>query len=160
MKFLLRKTAWLCIFFLLIGVAIGGYLFSKTIARSFLSIRNCDTQCFNSKEVLGLLSSAGIQRLGGLIPATIAETDKTLAINYPDSLPATHYVIIPKKDVQNVGTLSDEDKEYLIDAFAVMQQLIDENHMVRYRIITNGPGFQKVAYLHFHLIQGTEKDGE
>jgi diadenosine tetraphosphate (Ap4A) HIT family hydrolase len=63
-----------------------------------------------------------------------------------------HYVIIPKKDIKNIGELSDDDKVYLLDAFAVMQDIIKQEHLKTYIIKTNGPGYQDVAYLHFHLM--------
>ena len=70
----------------------------------------------------------------------------------PDPQKRVHYVVIPKKDITDVGALSDEDKEYLIDLFAVIQELVNKQQLTNYEVITNGPGKQTMTYLHFHLI--------
>ncbi len=137
---------------LLLGVIIGAYLFSDTRPRAFLTLHNCEGDCFRANELVGLLASVGIQRFSGLVPAVVKETDKTIVIEQPGARPGTHYLVIPKKDIKNSGDLSDSDREYLIDAFAVMGEIIRERKLNDYQILTNGPGFQTVAYLHFHLV--------
>jgi diadenosine tetraphosphate (Ap4A) HIT family hydrolase len=64
----------------------------------------------------------------------------TVAIKHPDPQKRVHYVITPKKDITNVGTFSDEDRENLIDVFAVIQDLVRQEHLSHYEVITNGPG--------------------
>ena len=61
-------------------------------------------------------------------------------------------VIVPKKDVRDIGSLSAEDEGYLTDVFLVTRHLIEQEHLRDYRFYTNGPGPQAVAYLHFHLL--------
>jgi hypothetical protein len=39
----------------------------------------------------------------------------------------------------------------LTDVFKVMSEIIREKSLVDYQVITNGPGYQSVSYLHFHL---------
>jgi diadenosine tetraphosphate (Ap4A) HIT family hydrolase len=63
-----------------------------------------------------------------------------------------HYLIVPKKDIKNIGEISEADTPYLIDAIFVARYIIEEKKLYHYRLLTNGPGFQDVAYLHFHLI--------
>ena len=53
--------------------------------------------------------------------------------------------------MKNMGDLSDSDAEYLVDVFKVMSEIIREKNLVDYQVITNGPGYQSVSYLHFHL---------
>jgi diadenosine tetraphosphate (Ap4A) HIT family hydrolase len=36
--------------------------------------------------------------------------------------------------------------------FAVMGEIIREKNLTDYQIMTNGPGYQTVSYLHFHLV--------
>jgi len=137
---------------LILGVAIGGYVFSETQRRSVLALHDCRSTCLNQNELLGLLGSIGIQKFSGLLPSVIKETDKTIVIKSPDPQADTHLVIIPKKDIKNIGELSDDDKDYIMDAFAVIDALVKERHLSKYKIITNGPGYQQVTYLHFHLL--------
>lgn len=135
-----------------VGILAGGYLFAKTQPRSFLSFQRCEKSCFSTNELLGLLASVGIQRFQHFIPRVVYETDKTIAIENPEPQAPIHYIIIPKKDIKNPATMTDLDKEYLVDAYATIQKLIRDKNLTKYKILTNGPGYQTVTYLHFHLI--------
>jgi histidine triad (HIT) family protein len=137
---------------LLVGIIAGGYLFSKSEPRSFLALNRCEN-CANPNELAGLLASVGVRRLPGLIPFVVLETDKTIVMKHPFAKERVHYLIIPKKDIKNIGEISKEDGPYLIDAHAVARALIEKEKLYRYRLYTNGPGVQHVAYLHFHLIE-------
>ncbi|MFA6909133.1 MAG: HIT domain-containing protein [Patescibacteria group bacterium] len=144
--------------FLLFGVIIGGYIFSDVQPRSIIALTNCGSMCYQPKDVLGLLSAIGIEKLDGNIPGVIMETDKSIVIKHPTPATPVHYVVIPKKDIKNAAGVSAEDTPYLADAFAVMAQLIEQDHLVQYKITTNGPGLQAVTYLHFHLVSNEEPD--
>ncbi len=137
---------------LIIGTVIGGYLFHRSLPRSFLAINQCNSTCLKPNELAGLLASVGIQTAPGLIPKVIKETDKSIALENPFPQAKIHYLIIPKRDIKDISQLSDTDKEYLVDAYALMTDVIRGNHLTQYQIITNGPGYQHVTYLHFHLI--------
>jgi hypothetical protein len=137
---------------LLIGVLAGGYLFSDTRARSFLALNNCEGSCLQPNELVGLLTSVGIQRFPSLLPGVVKETAKVIVMEHPSPHARLHYLVIPKQDVKNIGELSDADREYLFESFAVMSEIIKEKNLVDYQIITNGPGYQGVTYLHFHFI--------
>lgn len=146
------KSILLYIAILVIGITIGGYLFSNTQPRSFLVVNKCQNNCYKLNELAGLVASVGIQKADGLIPFVVYESDKTLVIKHPFPEWQTHLVIIPKKDIKDVADLTDEDKEYLNDAYAVIGKLIKDNNLKNYKVITNGSGFQQVTYLHFHLV--------
>jgi len=136
---------------LCVGILIGGYLFSQSQPRSFLAINRCQS-CLTHEDLLGLLASVQIQRFLGLMPFKVFETDKTVVIKHPFSSDRIHYVIIPKKDIKNIGQISDADAQYLTDAFFVARWIIEREKLSRYRLYTNGPGLQDVTYLHFHLV--------
>lgn len=133
------------------GLLAGGYLFSDTQPRSLLALDQCEDTCFEQSELLGLLGSIGVQRIPNLVPNVVAETDKAVAMLHPRPLSPKHFVIIPKKDIKNVGELSPEDQEYIWEMYALQQYLVQEYDLKQYQLITNGPGFQDVSYLHFHL---------
>jgi len=105
------------------------------------------------KDLAGLLASVAIRRTPGIIPFVALETDKTIAIKLPFQKTHIHYVIIPKKDIRNIGEVGEEDAPYLTDAFLVARRIIEKEKMTRYRIFTNGPYYQDVTYLHFHLVE-------
>ena len=136
---------------LVIGVILGGYLFSDTRPRSFLALNRCEGTCFQANELLGLLTSVGVQKFSVLAPSVIKETAKTIVIEHPSPQARIHYLVIPKRDIKNIGELSDTDGEYLIDAFKVAREIVKEKNLADYRLTTNGPGYQGVTYLHFHL---------
>lgn len=136
---------------LVIGVMLGGYLFADTRPRSFLALNKCEGTCLQANELLGLLTSVGIQRFPALVPSVVKETDKTIVIEHPSPQARVHYLVIPKRDVQNIGELSDADSEYLIDVFKVVREIVKDKNLSSYRLATNGPGYQSLTYLHFHL---------
>jgi histidine triad (HIT) family protein len=137
---------------LFVGVVIGGYLFSDTQPRSFLALHKCRDTCLQPKELIGLLASVGIQKFPALVPSVIAETERTIVVKHPAPEARVHYLIFPKRDIKNIADVSESDGEYVVDAFRVVREVVKERGLVRYRVVTNGPGYQGVAYLHFHLI--------
>ena len=134
-----------------IGILIGGYLFSKSQPRSFLALNRCQN-CLSPEDLLGLVASVGIQRFPKLLPSVIFETDKTIVLKHPHPLSRIHYIIVPKKDIKNIGEASEADSPYLTDAYFVARSIIEKEGLSNYRLLTNGPGFQDVTYLHFHLV--------
>jgi histidine triad (HIT) family protein len=146
------KKALILLIIFVAGIIAGGYLFRDVQPRSLLKIDDCDNNCLNPNELLGLIGSVGIQNLQGSIPFVIKETDKTIVIDSPIHQAPIHYVIIPKKDIKDAGDISESDKEYLIDAYAVIGEIIREENLRQYKIYTNGPYYQTVTYLHFHLL--------
>jgi diadenosine tetraphosphate (Ap4A) HIT family hydrolase len=101
--------------------------------------------------VAGLFASVVVQKIPGVIPNVILETDKTIVFKHPWSRQRIHYIFVPKKDIKNIGELTDEDKEYIIDLYSTVVAVINREGIKDYTLLTNGPGKQAVAYLHFHL---------
>ena len=137
---------------LLLGLVIGAYLFSQTQPRSLLALRDCQGTCLNANEIVGLLASVGINRLPGFIPKVVKETDKTIAIEHPAPTARIHYLILPKRDLKNFSELTADDREYIVDLYAVTAELIREQKLTDYQVISNGPARQGATYLHFHLV--------
>jgi hypothetical protein len=135
-----------------LGVACGGYLFSKSIPRSFLAIGNCEGRCYKPNELAGLITSAMIMRAPFLVPGVVMESDTCLAIRYPKPEARIHYVLFPKHDVRNITTLTPEDTPYVLGCFALARELVKRDHLQSYLLRTNGPALQDIAYLHFHLV--------
>jgi hypothetical protein len=144
------KITLISLFFLSTGIVIGGYLFSQSQPRSFLAATRCQN-CLRPSDFAGLLGSVGIQKFSGIMPLVVFETDKTIVIKHPFPEARIHYVIIPKKDIKNIGEISENDVPYIIDIVSVVRHLVEENKLIKYRLCTNGPGYQDVTYLHFHL---------
>ena len=132
------------------GLLVGGFLFSDSMPRSLLNISKCDN-CLASNDVAGLLASVIVNKMPHLIPNIILETDKTIVFKHPRPRHKIHYMFVPKKDIKNVGELTDEDSEYIVDLFSTIVVVLNELGTKNYRLWTNGPEKQDVTYLHFHL---------
>jgi histidine triad (HIT) family protein len=146
------KILLIIIFSLIAGILIGGFVFSQTQKRSFLALHDCQDRCLQANEFMGLLGSIGVQKFPGALPSVMKETDMSIAFKHPKPVADIHIVVVPKKDIKNIGELNEEDKRYVADAYAVMAEIIKEQNLYKYKIITNGPGYQEVTYLHFHII--------
>ena len=119
------------IFSLILEIVLGGNLFSQSQPRSILSLTHC-THCFRPIDLAGLVASVVIQKLPGLMPSVVVETDRTIVIKHPFPRVRIHYVVIPKKDIKNIGSMSDADMAYLSDAFFVMKEIINNEKLSNY----------------------------
>ena len=134
-----------------LGGAVGAYVFADTKPRSVLALGRCERTCYGRNQLIGLAASVGIARVPSAVPSVVLETDKSIALRHPRPEARIHIVVVPKKDIRDAGDVTEQDAPYVEDAFAVMAELIRRHKLHNYRIITNGPGFQDVSYLHFHL---------
>jgi len=110
---------------------------------------------WDPKDVMGLIGSIGIRTLAGhlvTLPHVVLETDRTFALEIPETKNKVHYVLVPKKDIRDISQISADDEPYLTDVFLTARQLIEKRGLYDFQISTNGPGRQEVGYLHFHLI--------
>lgn len=91
------------------------------------------------------------------IPATIVfEDDQALA--FKDLHPAApfHVLVIPKKEIVNVGSLTPEDAAIAGHLLWVCQQVAQDAGLTDFRVVSNsgaGAG-QSVFHLHFHVLGG------
>ncbi|RLA45559.1 MAG: hypothetical protein DRR06_07020 [Gammaproteobacteria bacterium] len=132
------------------GIFVGGFIFSDSKPRSLLNV-SAGTNCLAPNDLAGLLASVVVQKTPRLIPDIILETDKTLVFKHPRPKHKIHYMFVPKKDIKNIGELTDEDNEYIIDLLSSVVTVIEKLGIKKYRLWTNGPEKQDVTYLHFHL---------
>jgi hypothetical protein len=52
----------------------------------------------------------------------------------------------------NIMSLTPVDIPYVLGCFALARELTSRDHLQAYRLYTNGPELQEIAYLHFHLV--------
>lgn len=93
------------------------------------------------------------------IPATIEyEDDSVIAIRDIAPVAPIHILIISKKPLSNINSLTPEDHVLIGHIFGVAQQLATKFNIAGsgYRVITNvnDDGGQSVPHLHFHLLGG------
>ena len=97
----------------------------------------------------------------GAIPAEKAyEDDLVLAFHDINPQAPFHVLIIPKKHIESVGTLTPDDSAALCRMFEVAGRLAKELGIDRdgYRVVSNVGAFgqQSVPHLHLHLIGGRQ----
>ena len=93
------------------------------------------------------------------IPSDIVYEDDTV-IAFKDINPQapTHFVLIPKKHIATVLSLTHEDQELIGHMFLVAASLAREQQIAQdgFRVVTNcnKDGGQTVFHLHMHLLGG------
>lgn len=101
--------------------------------------------------------------INGELPAEkVFENERILAIKdlYPKA--PVHLLIMPKKEIKNLQSLSPEDLGLMAEIIAVAQKLAKEFKIEDgYRLITNNgsDAGQIIFHLHFHLIGGRPLGG-
>lgn len=92
------------------------------------------------------------------IPADIVyEDDQCLAFRDVAPQAPTHVLVIPKKPVESIDQLADEDAPLLGHLWLVIRNLANELQLGEgYRVVVNcgSDGGQAVDHLHFHLLGG------
>lgn len=93
------------------------------------------------------------------IPSQVVyEDEEIMAFNDIHPIAPVHILIIPKKHLESVKDITEDDKELLGKMFVAIQRLAAEKGIADkgFRVVTNsGPdGGQVVGHLHFHLIGG------
>ena len=92
------------------------------------------------------------------IPAKIVyEDDRCLAFHDVNPQAPVHVLVIPKKEIAGVSTLSDDDQALIGHMWMVIRKLAQELQLDSgYRVVVNdGPDAgQSVDHLHYHLLGG------
>lgn len=91
------------------------------------------------------------------IPSLIvAETDQVLVFKDISPKASIHDLIIPKKHIQDIQSLTDQDSAIMGEIILMAQQLArDLPGSQSFRLISNnGPAVQLVSHLHFHFLAG------
>jgi histidine triad (HIT) family protein len=100
----------------------------------------------------------------GEIPSNLVYQDD-LVVAFPDIHPAApvHVLVVPRKHVQSVAHLADEDAELAGRLLLAARTVAEQAGVARsgYRVITNigDEGGQTVPHLHLHVIGGKQLTG-
>ena len=96
----------------------------------------------------------------GEIPSDrVFEDDEVIAFRDVAPRAPTHVLVIPRRHVADVHSLTDDDAALLAALFSALRRVADSERLASgYRIVTNtGPDAgQSVAHLHFHLLGGRQ----
>jgi histidine triad (HIT) family protein len=94
------------------------------------------------------------------IPAKIIyEDDRCLAFHDVAPQAPTHVLVIPKKEIKSIDSLTDADSQLIAHLWKVIRDLARELQLAGgYRVVVNNgrDGGQSVEHLHFHLLGGRQ----
>jgi len=91
---------------------------------------------------------------GEIKTSPVMETDKVIAVNDINPVAQVHIVVIPKKHIESVLTISDDDASDIIRMFEVAEKIVKEKKLAAFRLAFNGGRYQHVPHLHMHLLAG------
>lgn len=99
--------------------------------------------------------------VNGEIPSEkVYEDEKMLAFKDINPVAPVHILIIPKKHIENLMGVQENDKEIISDIFTVIPKIAEKMGVEKdgFRLISNcgKDAGQEVMHLHFHLIAGTK----
>jgi len=144
-----------CLLLFSAGFACGAVSFIGTQSRPLPAFSQCSSTeiCLTDPEVLGLITSVGLHLAPGLMPDIVGRSPECVAINNPKPEAGVDLVFFPTRDLRNLLDLAPGDEKYVVGCIALMRKVADERGIRNWRIVSNGPGIQEIAYLHFHLLQ-------
>jgi len=106
------------------------------------------------------MSTVFAQIIKGEIPTEkVYEDEKFLVIRDLYPVAPVHLLIIPKKEIQDLQSITVEDTTLMGELMLIAQKLaVDFDVVDGYRLLTNNgvKAGQSVFHLHFHLIGGRE----
>ena len=97
----------------------------------------------------------------GEIPSTKVYEDE-FVYGFKDINPAApiHILVIPKKHIESLAELSDDDEKYVWAIHKAMNKIAEEQGFIEngYRVIVNcgKDSGQEVMHLHYHLLAGAK----
>lgn len=86
----------------------------------------------------------------------IANSTKAIAFDDINPVAKVHVLIVPKKHIESVSTVEEEDGTVLAEMFRVARELASEKKLNAYRLSFNAGSFQHVPHLHMHLLAGSK----
>ncbi|MCI1944108.1 histidine triad nucleotide-binding protein [Clostridium luticellarii] len=95
----------------------------------------------------------------GEIPSEkVYEDDMVLSFKDIEPAAPVHVLIIPKKHIESINDLTEEDSNIIAHIYLVAKQIAEKLDLVEtgYRIVTNcgEEAGQTVPHIHFHLLGG------
>ena len=90
------------------------------------------------------------------IPSNIAyEDDKIICFHDLDPQAPVHVLVIPKKHIESLDDVKEEDKELMGHIMITIKKIAAELGLEKgYRVVSNSgeDAFQTVKHLHFHIL--------
>lgn len=90
----------------------------------------------------------------------IAQNDGAFAIYDINPVAKVHILIVPKKHIDSVLTIDEEDRGVIVEMFNLTKKLVMDMNLDAFRLTFNGGRFQHVSHLHMHLLAGSKIEWE
>jgi len=97
--------------------------------------------------------------LVNLLPVKkIKISDKVIAFWHPKPFWQKHIVLVPRKPIKSLTSISEDDLQYIAEIYKVIQEIIIELKWDKseYSVLINGGNRQEINQIHFHLFSGDE----
>ena len=93
---------------------------------------------------------------GDISSKPVKETENIIVLKDIAPKAPIHYLIIPKKHVDDLRSLKEEDKALAGELLMTAQQLSELNDNTPFRLLTNNghQAGQRVHHLHMHFLAG------
>lgn len=89
---------------------------------------------------------------------TVFETENVLAFFDVNPVSDIHILIIPKRHIDSVLTIVEENSKDLVEMYDAVRQIVEKKKIEAFRLTINGGKFQHVSHLHMHLLAGKKID--
>lgn len=113
-----------------------------------------------SKSPIGdLIIGLAFGKLSRLLPVKrVKETDKVIAFWHPKPFWEKHIVLVPKKAIRSLTSLTASDVPYISQIYLLAKEIVLELGWDQdgYTILVNGGNRQEVGQIHFHLQSGKQ----
>ena len=95
--------------------------------------------------------------VAGNIPSTkILENENIIAITPLHKVAPVHALILPKKHIEKVDSITGQDKDVWAGMIALANEIIIKYGLDKtgYRLVNNGAGYNGVEHEHIHVLGG------
>jgi len=89
----------------------------------------------------------------------VYDTENVLAYYHTKPAYEVHIVVIPKKHISSLITITEDENELLLELLAVVKKVASEvvSKNGACRVITNLGQYQDSKHLHWHIVYGSRK---
>ena len=95
---------------------------------------------------------------GEIKAKSVLETENVLAFFDVNPVCDIHILVIPKRHIDSVLTISEENSKEILEMYSAVKQIVEKKNIDAFRLTINGGKFQHVPHLHMHLLSGKKID--
>lgn len=112
---------------------------------------------FSKTPIGDLIVGLVFGKFSKLLPVKkVRETDLVIAFWHPKPFWKKHIVLVPKKAVKSLTSLTPDDSKYIAEIYLVAKDIVKDLRWDGYTILINGGNRQEVGQIHFHLQSGEQ----